>query len=279
MQATRGTILTAHDRALAFVSAGTAVGIAVFWANWFLSGAFRHEGSDCYRAFENTFPPSDLVLAGLLVWAALGLWRGAVPRVAGALAVGMLLHLSSLDLLWHGLGIFTVGQNPSAAFIVALTFLLALWLMLRVARAPREVPSLSPMRRAGAAAISAGYVLFTAYYWWNHFLGTRGSPELDPCAQTFTSVFWLADLLGCVFAVWALLATPWWTRSARFAHLAVAGGMFFGTTNVLVFVLLETERVGALWGMYLVVGAVFYAATAGLVACVCPRSAPRATSA
>jgi len=114
---------------------------------------------------------------------------------------------------------------------------------------------------------------FTMAYWWNHYRGSHASPELDPCAQTFTSTYWLADLIGCLFGVWALLATPLWLRTARFALLAVAGGMFFGTTNVMMFVLFNASSVGAQYTGYLVVGAGFYAACAALIACVLPRRA------
>lgn len=269
----RGALLTVHDRVLAFVAGATALGIVQFWASWFWRGAYLHEGSDCFRAFENTFPLSDVVLAAILIWVAAGLWRGVPSRAAAGLAVGMLLHLASLDLLWYGLGLFTVGMNPDAAFNISTTFVTGLWLMLRLARSPRGDISPRPLRRAGAGLIVAAYVAFTLAYWWNHYRGGHASPELSPCAQTFTSTFWLADLLGCLFGAWALLAGPFGLRTARFAHHAVAGGMFFGTTNVMVFVLLDPARVGAQFVGYLVIGAAFYAACAALIACARPTSA------
>lgn len=78
-----------------------AVGIVLFWVNWFASGDFRTAGNDCYRAFENSFPLPDGVLTLLLVATAVAaLRRSALALLFGYIAAGMLLYLASLDFLY-----------------------------------------------------------------------------------------------------------------------------------------------------------------------------------
>lgn len=255
-----------HDRILAVTCAGTALGITLFWFAWFYALAQGTAGSECYVAFENSFPPSDFIMAGLLVYVARGLWRGVVHYKAAAFATGMLGHLFALDFFWNGPAIFTTDINPGAGFIVGLIFTLMLWLGLRTARAPRDgnpVPGMG--RRLGIVAILLIYLVFTVGFWANHFNGSHASPELDPCAQVFTSTFLLADIIGCLGALWALVVLPWWTRTARFAVLFTSGGLFFGTLNVLTFVLLGPSRVGSQFTAYIVLCLIFLAMSGGLV--------------
>lgn len=255
-----------HDRALAIVCGGTAVGIALFWLGWFYALAQGTAGSECYVAFENSFPPSDFIMAGLLLYIARGLWRGEIRRAASGFAAGMLGHLFALDFFWNGPAIFTTTINPGAGFIVGLAFTLMLWLGLRTARAPRDAtPRPGIAARLGILAILLVYLVFTIGFWASHYLNGPASPELDPCAQVFTSTFLLADILGCLGALWALLALPAWTRTARFAVNFTAGGLFFGTLNVLTFVLLGPERVGSLFSAYLVLCALFLLLSASLL--------------
>lgn len=255
-----------HDRILAVTCVGTALGIALFWLTWFYALARGTAGSECYVAFENSFPPSDFILAGLLVYVASGLWRGVVQFKSAAFATCMLSHLFALDFFWNGPAIFTTNINPGAGFIVGLVFTLMLWLGLRTARAPRgenPKPGLGP--RLGILAILMVYLVFTAGFWLNHYRGSHASPELDPCAQVFTSTFLLADIIGCLGALWALLTLPWWTRTARFAVLFTSGGMFFGTLNVLTFVVLGPSRVGSQFPAYIVLCLVFMAMAGSLL--------------
>ncbi len=107
-------------------------------------------------------------------------------------------------------------------------------------------------------------MVFTVGFWVNHFNGSHASPELDPCAQVFTSTFLLADIIGCLGALWALLVLPWWTRTARFAVSFTSGGLFFGTLNVLTFVLLGPERVGSQFTAYFIL-CMFFLWLAGLL--------------
>lgn len=242
-----------HDRILAFTCAGTALGIVAFWLTWFYALAQGTAGSECYVAFENSFPPSDFILAGLLIYVARGLWRGVVYYKTAAFATGMLGHLFALDFFWNGPAIFTTDINPGAGFIVGLVFTLMLWLGLRTARAPRDDnPAPGIGRRLGILAVLLVYLVFTAGFWINHFDGSHASPELDPCAQVFTSTFLLADIIGCLGALWALIALPWWSRTARFAVLFTSGGMFFGTLNVFTFVALGPDHVGSQYTAYII---------------------------
>lgn len=87
---------------LAAVFVLTAAGIALFWVNWFASGAYLTEGDESYRAFENAFPLPDGVLSLLLVACAIRLLLRSPDAFAnGLMAAGMLWFLASLDTLYN----------------------------------------------------------------------------------------------------------------------------------------------------------------------------------
>ncbi len=92
---------TAHRRfpiVFASILILMALGIVLFWVHWFVSGSYRTGGSECYRAFENSFPLPDGVLAGMLVTTAMAALRRS-PRtlLPGYVAAGMLICLAAMD--------------------------------------------------------------------------------------------------------------------------------------------------------------------------------------
>ena len=118
MQAPRPRGLTV----LAIVYLLTAVGIVLFWTNWFASGDYLRAGDACYRAFENSFPLPDGVLSLLLVAVSVFIFKRSHYAITGSfVAAGMLLILASLDTMYGlqhgGFSDWTRGETFERLFI------------------------------------------------------------------------------------------------------------------------------------------------------------------
>jgi hypothetical protein len=138
--------------ALALIFLLTAIGVVLFWVNWFTSGSHLLAGDEYYRAYENTFPFPDGAMAILLAATALALLiRSRAALFTGMVACGMLLYLASLDTLYnlmHG-GFADLGSAETweKLFISGYCYLLgmagaaALW---RLDHTPLDVASRIP---------------------------------------------------------------------------------------------------------------------------------------
>lgn len=150
----------------------SALGFLLFWLNWFLSGDYLDAGDELFRAFENTFPLPDGVLAVLLVaTAALLLYGSPLAAPFGLVASGMLFYLASLD-TWYNLihGGF-LDWRASDTWTKACTGIYcyglatALWIAFRntgksrLLKAPRLTRSMTIMLLAFGIAAEILYVL------------------------------------------------------------------------------------------------------------------------
>jgi len=245
----------------------SALGIVLFWVDWFASGKFRTAGDACYRVFENTFPVPDGILAALLLATAWGVWRRTGWRcVTGLLAAGMLFQLSALDTLYHvqhdGFRDWQDGDTWSSAFISAYTAVLGL-ACAAVFRAPGLVGPPGTARARTAAGVLLAVAVFTAVYWIGKFRGGPGAP--DDCEQVFHWAFWLAD--GITFglalggAAGLLLGRAW----GRTLTLVCAGMLLFGTTIYGAFAVLNPDLIAGQGLIYCVLVLLFLAVEAFLV--------------
>lgn len=177
----------------------SALGFLLFWLNWFLSGDYRFAGDELFRAFENTFPLPDGVLALLLVATAiLLLRRSPLAGPCGLVASGMLFYLASLD-TWYNIihGGFLDWRSSETwlkAFISFYCYGLAttLWLAFRNTgaarslKAPRATLSMTVVLLALGAAAEVLYV----------YLLVRGEGTLANYLAAFVLAEALAVYLG-----------------------------------------------------------------------------------
>jgi len=254
------------SRIFSALCALSAVGIVLFWVNWFASGDYRTAGDACYRIFENTFPLPDGILALLLLATAWGVWRGRRwTACTGLLAGGMLFQLSALDTLYHfqhgGFSDWNDGEIWSRIFISIFTAALGLGCAWRFrAQGSASLPSSRHhLAAAGLLLLTAG---FTAVYWFGKFQAGPGAP--DDCEQVFHWAFWLADgitfLLACGGAAGLFLRRAWGLT----ATLLCTGMLLFGTSIYTAFALLNPAFIAGQGLAYTLLIVTFLAAIAYL---------------
>lgn len=90
------------ERAMATLSAVTALGILAFWATFFTVGLAPERAPECYFAYEHSFPLPDAALAGTLLSAAHLVLRGRpLGRALALVASGGLLFLGLVDVAFN----------------------------------------------------------------------------------------------------------------------------------------------------------------------------------
>ena len=87
-------------KAIAAALAVTGTATLLYWV-LFLGGVIVPADSECYMAWERSFPLADLWMVGCALAAAIGLWRGAEWGTRWALvAAGAMIFLGLIDLLF-----------------------------------------------------------------------------------------------------------------------------------------------------------------------------------
>ena len=109
-----------------------AIGIVLYWVNYFSGGEVQASAENCYRAFERNFPLPDGFVALCCVLCALHLRRGDERCLLwGLLTAGGFFFLGFIDIaynLWNGM--YAIFSAAMAAEIVINLFSLgfAAWL-------------------------------------------------------------------------------------------------------------------------------------------------------
>ncbi len=235
----------------------TALGVAIFWANWFLSGDFRTAGDEGYRIFENSFPLPDGIMALLLVLTAgLILMRHEWALLFGFLAAGMLLYLASLDTLYHlqhgNFSDLTHPQTWMRLFIavycygLGIVMMAVLWFrrlsLLSISGATEWPPAAGRADLIGAGLLQSVYAIGTLAYWICRFV--RTPVKWGDWTSEFHFAFTLGDAAVVLIATISVLAMLCGSALYLTFGLAAWGGVIFSILNYAAFALLNPSLVG-----------------------------------
>jgi hypothetical protein len=86
------------SKPVAFLQIATGIGLILFWLAFFTIGLAPENPPDCYLAFEHSFPLPDMILALVLLWAGILMWKqNPGARAPGLAASGGLIFLGLID--------------------------------------------------------------------------------------------------------------------------------------------------------------------------------------
>jgi hypothetical protein len=221
----------------ALVFAATALGVAVFWVDWFASGKYLNAGDVCYRVFENTFPLPDGVMAVLMLLTAGLLIMGSPWCVLfGLISAGMSMHLGAIDLVYHlqqdNMHDWNNPETWSRAFIAAHTLLLGTLAAVYFYRRRRvflggSSERVTPPSWHVAAVLITVEIGFTCIYWYTQLTGDHaGEPA---CARDFHQACLMADTMNVLTgaaAIAGIYLRRAWALVAGLLHVGLA---LFGT--------------------------------------------------
>jgi len=215
----------------------SALGIAAFWINWFASGDYAEKGTECYRAFENTFPLPDGVMALVMLLLAVMVRAGSRHAwKAGAWVAGMILFLGNMDTLYH-LQHGTFSALPEIDALLALAISVFCYAMF-AALAWRFGRGLGPYcgcphRGRVFSGIMVLYAAGTSGYW--VFAGIPSNVGALACDEQFLAALWLADFASVATAIGAAIGIQRRHNWGLWLGYATVSGLFFVTLNFLSF--------------------------------------------
>lgn len=129
---------TRGDRLHAMMMGAVAIGVVVYWVDYFTAGQVRSSDDAAYIAFENAFPAADGLMAATFAASAWHLVKGralAVPL--GIAAGGAMTFLGAMDSLWnleHGSYLPMTAEMAVETVINVISIVFGPWTVARLWR-------------------------------------------------------------------------------------------------------------------------------------------------